>query len=169
VISFDETDGKDNRLKYVRDHYLQHKDLTNPYRCPGEWWYGCSNVIPLEWALQVNGYDEHCDGASGEDCIFGKMLENNGFPLRYDTRMMLIEDRTPGECGPTITRADKGISPDDKSHWLVNMLKGEKRSKHPWDIRKMHDDVMAGKSIGAVLWPTFDPYDGEPLVHMKAQ
>lgn len=167
VVSFDETDGKDNRLKYVREHYAQHAHLKNPYEAPGEWWYGCSNVVPLEWALEVNGWDEHCDGLSGEDYIFGTMLKNRGRPLKYDTRMMLIEDRTPDQCGPTMARTDKGVSPKDKSHWLLNLLKGRTEAQHPWNIRKMREAVLSGKGFPDTLWPRVDPYDGEPLWTMK--
>lgn len=167
VAAFDETDGKDNRLKYVRQHYLQHKRLHNPYPAPGEWWYGCSNILPLEWALDINGWDEHCDGLSGEDYIFGTMLRNRGKDLRYDTRMMLIEDRTPDQCGPVIARTDKGKSPKDKSHWLLDLLKGRKEAQHPWNIRQMRERVLAGKGFPDTLWPQVDPYDGEPLQLMK--
>ena len=76
----------------------------------GEWMFGCNFALPLEWALQVNGVDQTCDGLSMEDAIFGLQLQNNGFPIMYDKRMKIVEDRTPEHCGPVMRREDKGES-----------------------------------------------------------
>ncbi len=160
------THGKDNRLVYVEENYLQHKHLSNPYDCPGSWWYGCSTALPLEWALRVNGYDETCDGLGAEDSIFGLMLEANGLPIRYDTRLAIIEDRTPGHLGPVMHRKDKGVSPDDKSHWLLNKLKTRTRALHQWDLRQMRAVALAGKGFPVSSWPNRDPYDNQPLSEM---
>ncbi len=160
------TDGKDSRWQYVEDHYLQHKHLSNPYDAPGEWTYGCSLALPLEWALRVNGFPETMDGASGEDYIFGLMLKNNGFPIKYDLRMGIIEDRTPGHLGPDIIRRDKGVSPNDRSHWLLNTHRSLTRSPHQWDLRQLHAMALAGHAFPVPSWPNRDPYDGQPLSEM---
>jgi len=160
------TDGIDSRVAYVQEHYAQHKHLSNPYNAPGEWTYGCSLALPLEWALQVNGFDETMDGSSGEDYVFGLMLQNNGFPIKFDLRMKMIEDRTPGTLGPTMIRMDKGVSPNDKSHWLLNKLKHERRALHQWDLRQVRASALAGKGFPVSSWPNKDPYDGQPLAQM---
>lgn len=82
--------NKDSRLKHVTDN-----NYENPFQCGGEWLYGCNLAMPLDWALRVGGYDETCDGLSGEDTIFGLMLQNNGYPIKYDVNMAVIQDRTP--------------------------------------------------------------------------
>jgi len=162
------TDGKDSRVAYVEDHYLHHKHLSNPYNAPGEWTYGCSLALPLEWALQVNGFPETMDGASGEDYVFGLMLQNNGFPIKFDLRMKMIEDRTPGTLHPTMIRKDKGVSPNDRSHWLLDMHRPLRRAPHQWDLRQVRAAAMAGRGFPVSTWPNRDPYDGEPLSNMTA-
>jgi hypothetical protein len=164
--SFTKTDGQDSRLAYVEEHYAHHKHLGNPYMAPGEWTYGASLALPLEWALVINGFDETCDGLRYEDVFFGMMLANNGFPIRYDTRMKIIEDRTPGYTGPVMQGKDKGTSPNDKSHWLLNKLRTERRAIHQWDMRQVRACVLAGKGFPASSWPNKDPYDGQQLSEM---
>lgn len=132
--------GEDHREKYTNEHWAG----AAPAKCPGEWAFGCTLALPLEWALSVGGYDETCDGSSMEDVIFGLMLQNNGFDLRYDKRMKIIEDRTPEELGEPMIRRDKGISPNDKSHMLLAMLREKKTAQHGLDIRKVRDGVMRG-------------------------
>lgn len=168
IQSYNKIDGMDSRLEYVLEHYAHHKSLSNPYNAPGEWTYGCSLALPLEWALQVNGFDETCDGSSGEDYIFGLMLQNNGLPIKYDTRMGILEDRTPGTLNPVMIRRDKGVSPADKSHWLLNKLKTQKKAIHQWDIRQVRAVAMAGRGFPVSSWPNKDPYDGQPLAEMTA-
>lgn len=156
--------GEDNRLQYVREFW---DERMNPHSCPGEWWYGCSTCLPVEWALKVNGYDETADSSSGEDYIFGLMLKNNGFEIRFDTRMAIIEDRTPEFLGPPMHRKDKGQSPDDKSHALLKKLRGLKRAAHPWDMRQIQAVAQRDGFFPKANWPMSDWYDGEPLVTMK--
>lgn len=158
--------GEDNRLQYVREHYDIHEHLKNPYSAPGEWLYGCSFGLPTEWALKVNGMDETCDSSSGEDYIFGLMLQNNGYPLYYDTRMMIVEDRTPEFLGPPMIRRDKGQSPNDKSHALLTKLKGQRRAQHPWDLNLLRTSVLSGGQWPHATWPTTDWYDGQQVKDM---
>lgn len=152
--------GEDNRLQYVKQHY---RHLKNPYSCPGEWFYSASFALSMEWELKVNGFDETCDSSGGEDSIHGLMLQNNAFPIFYDTRMMVIEDRTPEFLGETMIRKDKGRSPEDKSHALLARLRGHKRSQHPWDIRTIRTNVQRGVPWPEANWPTLDFYDGEQV------
>jgi GT2 family glycosyltransferase len=155
--------GEDNRLDYVSNHLKMHQHLGNPYSAPGEWFYGCSFALPVEWALKVNGFDETCDSSSGEDYIFGLMLQNNGFELRFDTRMMVVEDRTPEFIGPPMYRKDKGKSPNDKSHALLAKLGGQKRAQHPWDIRAIRTNMLKGGAWPKADWPVTDWYDRQPV------
>ena len=152
--------GEDNRIQYVKQHY---RHLRNPYSCPGEWFYSASFALSMEWELKVNGFDESCDSSGGEDSIHGLMLQNNDFPIFYDTRMMVIEDRTPEFLGETMHRKDKGRSPEDKSHALLARLRGHKRSQHPWDIRTLRTNVQRGMSWPGATWPVSDFYDGEQV------
>lgn len=118
----------------------------SPMKAPGNWLFGCTLALPLQWALSVNGYDTTCDGIGAEDCFFGMMLENSGYPIFYESRMQIIEDRTPGECSPIMYRTDKGVSPNDKSHAMVEKLRALRQSLHipvHYDLREIRDTLKA--------------------------
>lgn len=153
--------GQDHRLLHIRE-----RGLNVPYACGGEWWFGCSTALPLEWALQINGYDESCDSLGMEDVIFGLQLQNAGYPIRYDPAMMIIEDRTPDHSGPIMKRTDKGTSPNDKSHALLAKLRHLKRSTNLFDLRELRDLACRGEPFPIPTGPTIDWYDGQPLAEM---
>jgi hypothetical protein len=155
--------GEDSRLAYVRQYW---QSLTNPYTCGGEWTFGASLALPTEWALAVNGFEELCDGLGSEDTLFGQMVANNGYPIKYDTRMSMVEDRTPEKSGPVMRRTDKGVSPNDKSHKILEVWKGAKRTNHQWDLRRVRADVLSGKPFPIPTGPETDWFDGEPLKDM---
>jgi len=159
---FPNKSGKDSRLTYVLDNKVE-----TPFECGGEWAFGCSLALPLEWCLAVGGYDEMCDGLSMEDCIFGMYLKNSGYCLKFDPRMSIIEDRTAGHLGTPMKREDKGVSPNDKSHALLAMLKDRKTAMHGFDIREVRRKVLAGEPWTAPWGPNVDWYDGEKLEDMK--
>ncbi len=154
--------GSDDRAKYCEDHYSP-RGMTPPFKAPGGWTYGCSTTLPLEWALEVGGYDELCDGSGHEDCIFGMMQENRGRPIRYEPRMITVTDRTPGQIGPTYRREDYGVSPNDYSHKVLNLLKDRKTAMHGFDIRKVREDALNGKPWPKPWGPTHHLWDGKPL------
>jgi hypothetical protein len=69
-------------------------DLGHEYRAtvvkeptvmnPG-WFYCQNSSYPLEWALDVNGFDEWYDGEIGqEDISMGIRMERNGHPMMFD-------------------------------------------------------------------------------------
>jgi len=130
----------------------------------GSFWFGCTNAMPLEQALKVNGYPEdYCDGHSYEDTAFGRMLHNNSIALEYKRDMMIIEDRTPGKLGPDIRREDKGVSPNDKSHALVAAFRGAKNSMNSYNIRDMRSSVLGGNPFPPPTGRITDWYDGQPI------
>lgn len=157
--------GKDVREEYCEKYYAppQH-GLKPPYKAPGEWTFGCSLAMPLEWALQVGGFSEdYCDGLGSEDTMFGLVLKNNGFPIFYDTRMKIVEDRTPSEISPVAKRTDKGVSPNDKSHKILQVFMKSKHSMNSFDIRKVRGDAIAGKPWPAPSASHFDWFDNQPI------
>lgn len=147
-----------------RDHRRGNKN--GAVRCHGSWWFGCNNACPLEWALQVNGYDETCDGCSAEDVFFGFMLQNNNLPIMYDVSMKILEDRTAGQLTGGFKRMDKGVSPLDKSHKLVEMLANRKRTIHQWDLRAVRDQWQRTGEWPIPTGPDRDFYDGQKLSEM---
>lgn len=165
VVSYDQQRNERGVLTGVDSRWDQH---SKPFavRAPGQWFFGGSVAAPLEWMLKINGYDETCDGLSMEDVICGLMLENNGYPICYDPRMKILEDRTPGTQEHKMIRKDKGVSPNDKSHAMLNMLRGLKRSMHQWNISDVRSDVLSGKPFPIPTIPTCDWYDGQKLSEM---
>lgn len=156
------TTGKD-----VREIQCKENGWTLPHKCYGNWLFGCNLALPLVCALQVNGYPEdYCNGVSFEDVIFGQILEHNGFDIRYDYRMKIIEDRTPGETGPIIHRRDKGVSPDDKTHKLLEVFRTAKTSKNSFNLSKERADVLRGLPWPMPIAARNDWYDGQPISEM---
>lgn len=141
----------------------RHGRGQRPVPAPGSWWFGGTSALPVAWALAVNGVDETCDGLGLEDNLFGAMLANNRFPIKYDPRMKVIEDRTPEQSEQIFRRTDKGVSPKDKSHALVDKLQGLKRAVHEWDITDVRRRVLAGEPFPIPTGPTHDWWDGQPL------
>ncbi len=160
ILSYGELLGKDTR-----------KTPSERLDCPGHWFYSGTCGVPLEWALKVNGFEELMDSLSAEDTLFGSMLQNNGYPMKYDRRMGIIEDRTP-DLSPVFRRADKGAigTEGDKSHEALRRFGGLKRTLHPWNLREIR--VILGPGQGGPWpsvtdFPTVDWFDQQPIAEFK--
>lgn len=153
------TIGRDHRRKVKRPSYVQTF---------GHDWFGCTNALPLEWALQVNGVPEDYTGGHGyEDTAFGKLLSNNHFPLQFDPDMLVIQDRTEGQCGPTMRREDVGKSPKDKSHRLVELMDTAKTSGNSYDLRSLRNNVLAGQPFPPPTASTTEWYTNTPIIEFQ--
>jgi hypothetical protein len=136
-----------------------------PY--PSRDWYGGHGALPLEWCLRVNGFSQDlCDSLGSEDSMFGVTLHNSGYPIKYDPRMKIIEDRTPGEIDGALKRADKGVSPSDKSHAIVSILRDKTSSQNSFDIRNLRDRVLAGEPFPEPSASHLDWFDGQKISEM---
>lgn len=157
--------------KLVGEDHRCVNHLPRARHCVPGWFFGCSFALPTEWALQVNGWSELLDGLSAEDTHFGHMLANNGFAIRFDPRMKVIQDRTPGECGPEMKRTSKERfqnDTQDKGHEAIRRFFGEKRSSHHWNIREIRDKVLAGGDWPTLEgYPSFDWFDGKPIAEFQ--
>lgn len=140
-----------------------------PRKAPGQWVLGATSALPLEWALNVGGADESSNGLGLEDCIFGEMLERNKYPIKYDERMKLWEDRTPGRCDVETIRSDFGVSPRDKSHALLDRTKGKLAATHDFDIREVRRIVQETGEFPIPTTPTHDWWKNVPLSELKPQ
>lgn len=142
--------------------------------CSGDWLFGCAFSLPLEFMLRVNGFDESWDSVSMEDTHFGKMLENNGFPIYHDGRMKIVEDRTPAEQDSScrehdMKRSSKEKHPydtNDKTHTLKRKLWGNKLAAHLWNFEIIRERVLAGGDFPVPFMPTHDFFDNQPLSEM---
>jgi hypothetical protein len=108
--------------------------------------------LPLEWCLEANGWEEGCDGLSGEDYIFGFMLENNGHRIDYRPSLFVQLERSRLHAN-TYVRADKGVSPNDKSHAAIARFKPRKRTEFTPDLRMIREQLARGEPF-----PIPDPY-----------
>lgn len=158
IVHAGETIGRDHR-KRKRPSYIPTF---------GHDWFGCTNALPLEWALQVNGYPScFCDGHGYEDTAFGRLLANNNFPIHFDPDMLVIQDRTEGQCGPVMRREDVGQSPKDKSHRLVEIFEKMKESGNSYDLRTMRNNVLAGQPFPPPTASTTEWYTKTPIVEFQ--
>ena len=137
-----------------------HRRILSPQGkqdCGGGWLYGCTFALPLEWALEVNGAEEGCDGMGTEDYIFGFMLSNNGHRIDFVSDMAVTQERdeisVPGVPSIRLRRTDKGVPPNDKSHCALARFRPRKRTEFSPDLRALRSARAAGK----LVWPVPDP------------
>ena len=119
--------------------------------CRGGWLFGCTSALPLEWLLDVNGFEEGCDGLGMEDVIFGLNLQNAGRRIDFLPEMLVSQERSVAFNTPTYRKTDKGISPHDKSHAALYRFGERKRTEFTPDLR----DLRVHMKIGGE-WPTPD-------------
>lgn len=159
--------GKDGR-----EEHCQLNKLPTPLPCGGDWAFGANFALPLEWALECNGYPEIADGLGFEDVLFGLLVVNNGHPIKYDPRAKVVQDRTPELCGPVYRKEDKGrgVGPqeDEKAWKLLKMFKNGKHAKHTpgfeFDIRNMRWNALGNNPFPKPPNVEYkDFYDGQPI------
>lgn len=138
-----------------------------PRNVDGGYWYGCTNALPLEWALNIGGFPEDkCDGLSFEDIPFGMLLRNNAYPIKFDPTMKMIEDRTPEKLGPVMKRSDYGVSPNDKSHEVLKIFRQAKTSLNSWPIRDVREKVLRGEPFPPPSASHNEWFTGRPIVEL---
>lgn len=142
------------------------------YPVPSYDWYGGSCALPLEWCMKVNGFPEDiCDGLGFEDVAFGILLKNNKFPIRYDSRMKLFEDRTQGQIDGALKRASKP-SPDPdrpllaKDYQILAKMNASFSSGNSFNIRELRDKVLAGEPFPPPTASHYDWFDNQPIAEM---
>lgn len=152
--------------------------------CTGDWLYGCSCGFPVEQLLAVGGWPEFCDGLGSEDYCLGIALQNNGFPLKYDKRMLTLEseehhhyvrgsDKTWDggyrENADNLIRRDKGLSPNDKSHAALALARQSKYypNYYPGGMRELHSFMKFHDTFPLIVEPRHDWFDGQPIAEME--
>lgn len=161
IKGFEKLIGRDPRLDQAPN---------GKRNCAHSWFFTCAAAMPLEVALQINGFEEGCDGLSMEDSIFGLMLRNAGQTITYDPNMRMIEDRTEGECGPVMLRSSKENHPndkDDKGHAALSRFGSRKRTEFTPDLRLLGEDFKLGRLWQSDLKRTpTDWFDGQQISEM---
>lgn len=134
-------------------------------------WYGGSGALPLEWCLRVNGWPERiCDGLGFEDIAFGILIRNNHLELRYDSRMRIIEDRTPTEIGGALKRASKPSPNEDKyqakDYRILSIMGESTTSGNSYDLTTLRRKTLAGEPFPSPSDPHTDWFDGQRIEEM---
>jgi glycosyltransferase involved in cell wall biosynthesis len=149
---------------YSTDSRLGHSPDGRMLGCGGSWLFGCSLAGPVEWFLTVNGWPEMSDGLSFEDVLMGFALQNNGFPMQYDPKMLTFESEEAHHNGKVFRRTDKGVSPNDKSHAALNIAKISKDFPNYFGeggIRRVREAVLRGEPFPIQQIPENDWFDGQ--------
>lgn len=158
-----ELDGKDARF------------VSKPTRPVPAWtiqagYYGGSLGMPLKVALEINGFEELCDGLGMEDVIAGRHLTNAACPMMFDARMKIIEDRSnEPEALHNMKRDSKEKHPHDrtdKGHEALRRFATQKRTSHHWNLREIRERVLRGEPFPAATLPETDWFDGQQLKEM---
>jgi len=100
--------------------------------------------------------------------MFGVTLRNSGYPMKYDARMKIIEDRTPTEIEGALKRADKNsdLGQKAKSWDIVRCFRDKTTSQNSFDIRDMRARKLKGEDWRPPSASRYDWYDGQPISEM---
>ena len=152
--------------KGALDHRHSHGSDSGPVSCSGGWLFGCSCGGPVDVFLNVEGWPSSlCDGMGYEDTALGVVLANNGADIRYDRRMMTLEDDGLHGVGKVMIRRDKGVSPNDRSHALNDKTRRLSKFDNYFEggIRKLRLDTLSGKPFPPSRMPTVDWFDQQNI------
>jgi hypothetical protein len=156
------------RPQGVDSRWLIGRD-DGPVAIGGGLMFGCSNCIPTEALLQVNGWDEDCCPMGGEDYICGMMLERSGWSMKYDRRMLTLESEELHHTEKPMIRVIKSGDPDF-SHIILNQVLSGQKAKaacyYPEGLREIRRQALAGKPFPVPTQPMNDWRDGQPLSEM---
>ncbi len=147
-----------------KDARLLHQTRVGP--CHPGWFYGCSCGAPLEAFLKINGYPEIADGMGYEDAVTGMALAENGYKFVFDPRMATVESEEGHHRDKPFIRSDPGVSPNDKSHALLNICHKTKHFDNyfgPDGIRGLRERIQAGEPFPVVQIPEHEWFTGKPL------
>jgi hypothetical protein len=116
--------------------------------CLPGWLYGCTFACPLDWLLEVNGFEAGADSLTGEDYLCGMVLGNVDRRLDFMPDMFVKQDRTSGNvsCKGIFVCRDKGVSPNDKSHAALERFGKRTRTEFTPDLRKLRIERDAAHS-----------------------
>jgi hypothetical protein len=163
VKSFtDYPQGHDSRAQFAKSPLQPCAD--------GGWMFGCSVAMPVEALLTIGGWTEFVDGMGSEDSLTGLTLQNAGFKMFYDQKMLTYESEELHHVEPALGRTDKGVSPDDKSHRALNIvLSGQKffDNYYKGGMRALREKVLKDEPFPIVQIPEADWYDGEKISEMS--
>jgi hypothetical protein len=148
--------------------------------------YGCSFGAPRDLLLDVNGLDELCHPAGGEDYQLGLRLEWAGAEVLYDRSLLTIESEDLHRSSQVPARVDRSAEPAAYMEVLKGFGVDARTTDGDHTSSKMVLDILYGlrptRSLGnyydLALIDSTDPdwgierfpkrywFDGQPLAEM---
>lgn len=159
---------KDDDPRILVDH-RRSRCPTGRKNCGGGWLYGGSMALPLDWALEVNGLEEGCDGLAGEDCIFGHQLANAGYRIDFVSEMYVCKERRGQSREHRLVAVDKSSAGSVRKSEVAKIRFGRrKHTEFTPDLRALRAAIGRGEPF-----PDVDPaavhrdwYDGQAIAEM---
>lgn len=157
------------RLPRPRDHRVG-RARGKVIAAPPEWTYGGALLVPLETALEVNGWPQDCDGMRSQDCAFGIVAGNAGYRAVFDPRAVSIESsdhHSAAASGPLLRGCSSAVHNGRKRlHVLLDRCRSWRRFSNYYGsggLRSVRADVLAGKPVPSILEPKTDWFTGARL------
>lgn len=142
----------------------------------GDQLFGCSFGCPLEEAMEVNGFDEICDGQGAEDYDFGIRLQRTGLKFFYNRNMLTYESEELhfAKGNEHFTRDSKmttfGGQQIMSDHVLLNRVRSEIQRKTTLaqysNLREIRRVLEKGENFPIPAEPAYDWRDGTALSEM---
>ncbi len=145
---------------------------SSPVTAGGSWMFGCSNVVPIEAYLKVNGYDEDADTIGGEDYMCGMMMEYAGYRFKYDRRMVTYEDdEAHGEEVPFLRIIKPFPGQTDSSHEILHQVQDRRKSvarnyMPNSSLREVRQQILNGAKFELPIGPKTHWPDNQKLEDM---
>jgi glycosyltransferase involved in cell wall biosynthesis len=160
-------DGKGGKIDAGMDNRMKHAPNGDPIKANGNWMFGCSLVAPVKAFLEVNGWDERCDGMGSEDYCTGIALQKRGWKFRYAPRLMTYESEERHHIESSFKRSDYGVSPNDKSHAMLRFAEnGTGKIPNSFgmgDIARLRERILEGQPFPMPARNQVEWYTGKPL------
>lgn len=84
-LAYQDTDSDGKGIVGVFGWEHRSKMVKEPKIVGGGWLYGGNFSFPLKTAIDINGFDEICDGEMGQDDVdMGIRAERKGYKIMYD-------------------------------------------------------------------------------------
>jgi hypothetical protein len=125
--------------------------------CGGGWLYGCTFALPLDWALDVNGFEEGMDGMHQEDCVFGHNLKNAGYRIDFKPSLFVTLSRKAGTNH--VCAREEGA----KFQAARERFFKRDRTEFTSDLRELRARVQQGEAFPLPDPRTVDWYNRRPL------
>jgi glycosyl transferase family 7 (putative galactosyltransferase) len=165
-----------------QDHRLRGAPKDGSVRCSGSWLFGGTFSVPLNAALDVNGFDEINNGIGCEDYDFGIRLDKSGQKICFNKTCGTMESEEAHHLEPhtLMLRIDKKLNPA-----IANTIPGDGHSsnllydrlinaKSPWttdqhqpNLRQLRDRILSGGQFPIPTEPRRHWVDGQPLELIK--